>query len=176
MLAPTPYSILQESKEEHPLDPTQWRDIFAEIFGGDSLDTAKEFVMWAVYHDTGVGNDDLDYWVRCMQMKNNELAVAGWDARINAQLDLMTKIGNDGPDYTQSELESSSVSKGYSPPSVKTSGETAEDYLSDQNKTDFSQRMMSGLETETVRRWSEEMPESLRDWALQFRRLFYWGL
>lgn len=176
VLQPTPYSILQESKEAHPLDPTQWRDIFAEIFSGDDLETAKTFVMWAIYHDTGVGNDDLDYWVRCMQMRNHELSAAGWDTRIGAQIDLMDEISNNGPDYTSSSVTSGSVNKRYDPPEVTVSGSSAEDYLADQDKTEFSQETKSGLETETVRAWAEAMPDDLRTWALEFRKLFYWGL
>ena len=176
MLMPTPYSILQESKEAHPLDPTQWRDIFAEIFSGDDLETPKTFVMWALYHDTGVGNDDLDYWVRCMQMKNHELFAAGWDYRISAQLDLFTKIENDGPDYTASKQESESIRKGYDPPTVQTAGDSADNYLANQDKTSFVQRNENGLETETVRQWAESMPDDLRTWALEFRKLFYWGM
>ena len=174
VMMPTPYSILQESKEAHPLDPTQWRDIFAEIFSGDDLETPKTFVMWSIYHDTGVGNDDLDYWVRCMQMKNHELFAAGWDYRISAQLDLFTKIENDGPDYTASKQESESTRKNYEPPSIQISG-TGE-YLADQDKTEFSQRNENGLETETVKAWAESMPDDLRTWALEFRKLFYWGM
>lgn len=176
VMMPTPYSILEKSKQEHPLDPTQWVDVFAQIFSGDSLAVQKCAAMWAMYHDTGVGNDDLDYWKRCMEYKNMELVAAGWDARISAQLALLTKIENDGPDYTQSELTSGSVNKRYDPPEVTVSGTTADDYLADQDKTEFSQTTKSGLETETVRAWSEEMPESLRDWAREFRKLFYWGL
>ena len=175
-MMPTPYSILKKSQDENPLDPTQWIDVFAEIFSGDDYETPKCFVMWAMYHDTGIGNTDLEYWKRCMSFKNQELVAAGWDARIGAQLDLLTKIGNDGPDYTQSELTSGSVNKRYDPPEVTVSGATADDYLADQDKTEFSQSTKTGLETETVRAWSEEMPESLRDWAREFHKLFYWGL
>ena len=175
-MMPTPYSILKKSQDENPLDPTQWVDVFAEIFSGDDFETAKCAVMWGMYHDTGIGNDDLEYWERCMTYKNIELVAAGWDARIAAQLDLMTKIQNDGPDYTQSELQSESLNQVYDPPEVATAGTTATNYLADQTKTGFHQYSKNGLETETVRAWSEEMPESLRDWAREFRKLFYWGL
>ena len=171
MMARTPYSILQDQD-----DPDYPHDVFDDIFSTDSLGTAKSFVMWAMYHDTGIGNDDLDYWERCMIMKNHELSAAGWDAKIEAFSDFLTDLGNNGPDYTESELTSESVQKGYSPPSVKTSGETAEDYLADQNVNDFHQATKSGLQTETVRAWSDAMPSVLRDWALEFRKLFYWGL
>ena len=176
MMVPTPYSILQKSKEEHPLDPTQWVDVFAQIFSGDDFDTAKSAVMWAMYHDTGVGNSDLDYWIRCMQMKNLELSTAGWDRRIGAQLDLFTEIENNGPNYTQSEITSGSINKRYDPPEVAVSGANADDYLADQDKTSFSQTTKSGLETETVRAWAEAMPDDLREWAREFHKLFYWGL
>ena len=175
-MMPTPYSILQKSKEEHPLDPTQWVDVFAQIFSGDSLDTPKCAAMWAMYHDTGIGNSDLDYWIRCMQMKNLELQTAGWDERIGVQIDLIAKIQNDGPDFTQSEITSGSINKRYDPPEVTVSGANADDYLADQDKTSFSQSTKSGLETETVRAWAEGMPDDLRQWAREFHKLFYWGL
>ena len=175
-MMPTPYSILQKSKDEHPLDPTQWVDVFAQIFSGDSLEVPKCAVMWAMYHDTGVGNDDLDYWKRCMEYKNMELVAAGWDSRIAAQLDLLLDIDNNGPNYTQSEISSGSINRRYDPPEVTVSGTTAEDYLADQDKTEFSQTTKSGLETETVRAWAEGMPEDLREWAREFHKLFYWGL
>lgn len=176
MMMPTPYSILEKSKEEYPLDPTQWVDVFAEIFSGDALDSMKCAAMWGMYHDTGIGSPDLDYWKRCMQMKNLELATAGWDTKLGVFDDFLVDLSNNGPNFEQSSMESESINKRYDPPEVTVSGTTADDYLADQDKTSFRQSTRSGLETETVRAWLDAMPETLRDWALEFRKLFYWGL
>ena len=165
---PTPYSIMN--------DPDDGEDVFDTIFSGDALQSEKCAIMWGIYHDTGIGNADKAYWERAMIFKNLELSAAGWDQRIAAQMDLMTDIGNDGPDYTQSEITSGSINRRYDPPEVSVSGSAATDYLADQDKTEFSQSTKSGLQTETVRAWTEAMPDDLRTWALEFRKLFYWGL
>ena len=168
VMMPTPYSIMN--------DPDDGEDVFDTIFSGDALKSEKCAVMWAIYHDTGIGNADKAYWERAMIFKNLELAAAGWDTRIAAQIDLMTDISNDGPDYTQSKITSGSVNRRYDPPEVVTSGSAATDYLADQDTTDFNQSTESGLQTETVRAWTEAMPDDLRTWAFEFRKLFYWGL
>ena len=167
VMMPTPYSIMN--------DPDDGEDVFDTIFSGDALKSEKCAVMWAVYHDTGIGNADKTYWERAMVFKNLELAAAGWDQRIAAQIDLITKIENDGPDYTQSKVTSGSINKRFDPPEVA-SVETASNFLADQDTTEFTQNTESGLETETVRAWTEAMPDDIRTWAFEFRKLFYWGL
>ena len=79
-------------------------------------------------------------------------------------------------DLSDALMESESVQKGYSPPSVKTSGETAEDYLADQNVNTYTQKNQGGLEPETVRQYMDAVREPFGEWAAEFDKLFYWGL
>lgn len=170
MLVPTPYSIIN--------DPDDGEDVFETIIP-DSADyhTEKRAALWARYHDTGIGNPDKAYWERCMICRANELA-GEYDLKMRAYLEFKARIAaNTGDiDLSDGRIESESVNRVYDPPEVQTVGDVAENYLSDQNRTDFKQKTYGGLETETVRQWMDGITDPFREWAAEFDRLFYWGL
>ena len=73
---PTPYSLLND--EDDPID------VFAEIFpqyidpddhsaGEYPYWEEKRKALWARFHDTGIGNPDTEYWIRCMKGKAAEM-------------------------------------------------------------------------------------------------------
>lgn len=166
MLVPTPYSIRQDDD----------RDVFAEIFTGDTpIAEAKRGMMWAMYSDVGIGNCDVDYWIRCMQNKEKELADV-WNTKIQVTMQLMDKIEKEGPDYSDSTLETTSVNSHMDPPSGTSGTDAPEAYISSQDRTDYTQKSDSGLETVTVSQWLDGMPDTMRDWAKEFKDLFYWGM
>lgn len=179
MIVPTPYSLLN--------DPDDPRDVFEEIFpqyvdpddpslGERPFWSEKRTALWVRFHDTGIGNDDVDYWVRCMKGKAGEIETE-YDmkfrvfAEYKARFDLAASV-----DLSDGRVESESVNRNYDPPEVAIQGATADDYLSDQNRTDFTQRTFGGLEPETVREYMDAIRDPHEDYAREFDRLFYWGL
>lgn len=186
MLVPTPYSIANRDTDPY--------DVFEEIFpqyidpddpsaGEHPYWQQKREAMWARFHDTGIGNTDEDYWIRCMKSKAMELEYR-YLIKFEAFDALMSKILGDGVSFESSQLESSSVNRLFDPPEVTAYvpnstppvPTVAEDYLSEQNRTDFSQRAMSGLETETVKQYMDGVENPFEIYAREFDRLFYWGM
>ena len=82
-------------------------------------------------------------------------------------------------DLADSRMNSSSTNRTYDPPEVEftiPSPPTAEEFLADQNVTDFEQETFGGLEAETVRQYMDSVENPFEDWAREFDKLFYWGL
>lgn len=176
---PTPYSLANDAD-----DP---RDVFEEIFpqwiddddhslGERPYWEAKRAALWARFHDTGIGNADVDYWIRAMKGRHSEIeerydikfrVFAEYKARLAAAQEV---------DLSDGSLESNSVNRVYDPPEVSVQGAVAEDYLADQNRTDFSQKTYGGLEPETVREYMDAVSNPAESFAREFDRLFYWGL
>ena len=178
MLVPTPYSIANRDTDPY--------DVFEEIFpqyidpddpsaGEHPYWQEKRQAMWARFHDTGIGNTDEDYWIRCMKSRAMEIGYR-YLIKFEAFDALMSKILGDGVSFESSQLESSSMNRLYDPPEVSITGDTATSYLADQNVTDFSQRSMSGLETETVKQYMDGVENPFEAYAREFDRLFYWGM
>lgn len=166
---PTPYSILNRDTDDY--------DIFERIIPTtDSYYTEKRLALWNRFHDTGIGNADEDYWIRCMKAKAAEIA-GRYDIKMRvfseykARLAAATSI-----DLADSTVESESVNKTYDPPEVTVSGATAADYLAEQNKTEYKQNTYGGLESETVRQYGDGVENPFERWAAEFDKLFYWGL
>lgn len=175
---PTPYSLLND--EDEP------RDVFAEIFPQYEDPEAavpvelpnweeKRKAMWAEYHDTGIGNMDVDYWVRCMKAQASKIEDR-YAVKFRAWSEYLARLEDaESIDLADSSMESRSVQKGYSPPNVQMSGATAESYLSDQNVNEFSQRTEGGLEPATVRDYGDAVSNPFETYAEEFRPLFYRG-
>ena len=64
---PTPYSI--QNRDTDPYD------IFERIIPDtDKYAEQKRLALWDRFHDTGIGNDDETYWIRCMKARADEIA------------------------------------------------------------------------------------------------------
>ena len=168
-LQPTPYSILQ--------DPDDGEDVFETIIpDSEAYYSEKRAALWMRFHDTGLGNADKAYWERCMKGRYGEISER-YDIRFRvfaeykARLALASSI-----DLSDGSMESESLNKVYDPPEVAVQGATAEDYLSDQTKTEFSQKTHGGLEPETVREYMDAVSNPAESFAREFDKLFYWGL
>ena len=166
---PTPYSILN--------DPDDGEDVFETIIPDtEAYYSDKRKALWARFHDTGLGNADKTYWERCMKAKYGEISEK-YDikfrvfAEYKARLALASSV-----DLSDGSMESESVNKVYDPPEVTVTGKTAEDYLADQNKTEFNQKTHGGLEPETVREYMDAVSNPAEAFAREFDKLFYWGL
>lgn len=139
--------------------------------------------MWARYGKVGVGNfdgdgteyDDYVYWISAMQNRCRVI-MNRYSLKFQLYNQLASSIVDNGPDLSQSSVESESVNSLYDPPEVTTEA-TADKYLAEQNKTAFKQKNYSGLESSTYRQYMEDIPEDpMREFCEEFRDLFYWGL
>ncbi|WP_287047779.1 hypothetical protein [Megasphaera sp.] len=140
---PTPYSI--QNRDTDPYD------IFQRIIPDtDEYAAEKRLALWDRFHDTGLGNDNETYWIRCLEAAKSV-------------------------DLSDGQIKSKSVSSVYDPPEVKTVHE-ADQYLADQNKTEFEQQTYGGLESETVRQYADAIVNPFETWAAEFDKLFYWGI
>jgi len=162
MIVPTPQSIKDDCS----------RDVFKEIFSSYSNAADLEKIMWSAYRYRGIGNLDIDYWVQCMKGRAEILSYT-YDLKFRAISELKSDIEQNGIDWSSSSLRSKSTTRHYDPPS----GSSAlNSYVSEGDTTEFEQYGDSGLQTESVRDWMDGVPDVYREYANEFRDLFYWGL
>lgn len=166
---PTPYSILQ--------DPDDGEDVFETIIpASEAYASEKRAALWARFHDTGLGNADKTYWERAMNYRYKEIKER-YDIRFRVFAEYKARLAlASSVDLSDGSMESESVNKVYDPPEVTVTGKTAEDYLADQNKTEFNQKTFGGLEPETVREYMDAVSNPAEAFAREFDKLFYWGL
>ena len=170
VLMPTPYSILN--------DPDDGEDVFETIFPNtDSYYTEKRLALWNRFHDTGLGNPDKQYWERAMKAKAGEIE-GSYAIRFRVWSEYQARLAaNTGDvDISDGEIESESVNKNYDPPEVAVVGDTAANYLADQNKTEFKQVSHGGTEPDSVRQYMDDVSNPFESYAREFDKLFYWGL
>lgn len=162
MIVPTPQSIKDDDS----------RDVFKEIFSSYNNAADLEKIMWSAYRYRGIGNLDVDYWVQCMKDRAETLDSV-YDLKFKAVSQLKSDIEQNGVDWSSSILKSKSTAKHFDPPS----GSSAlNSYVSEGDTTDFEQSGQSGLQTETVKDWADGIPDIWREYAAEFKDLFYWGL
>ncbi len=166
---PTPYSILNRDEDSY--------DIFESIIPNtDTYYTEKRLALWNRFHDTGIGNADEAYWIRAMKARAAEIA-GRYDIKMRVFSEYKARLASAAKiDLADSSIESESVNKTYDPPEVAVAGATAENYLADQNKTEYSQKTFGGLESDTVRQYADGVENPFERWAAEFDKLFYWGL
>lgn len=179
MLVPTPYSLAND-----PDDPV---DVFAEIFpryldpdnpslGEYPYWEEKREALWARFHDTGIGNTDVDYWVRCMKGKAAEMdqkyliRFRVW-AEYHAKLAAAVTV-----DLSDSAMDSESVQQHYDPPETSIAGAQAAYYLDTQDVNRYEQTTHGGTEAESVRDYNRAVENPFEYYAREFDKLFYWGM
>ena len=166
---PTPYSI-----QNRDIDPY---DIFERIIPEtDKYATEKRLALWDRFHDTGIGNDDETYWIRCMKARADEIS-GRYDIKMRAFAEYKARLeAAESIDLSDGKIVSNSVNRTYDPPEVSIANKVAENYLADPNRTDYEQTSFGGLEPETVRQYADAVQNPFETWAAEFDRLFYWGL
>ncbi|MBQ1462728.1 MAG: hypothetical protein IIZ24_00870 [Candidatus Methanomethylophilus sp.] len=176
---PTPYSLAND-----PDDPV---DVFAEIFpqyidpddpsqGQYPYWEEKRKALWARFHDTGIGNPDTDYWIRCMKGKAAEMDQR-YLIRFRVWTEYQAKLAaTTTVDLSDSAMDSESVQKEFDPPNVDVLGVTAEDYLSGQNINRYHQDTHGGTDSETVRDYNRSIENPFEYYAAEFDKLFYRGM
>lgn len=165
---PTPYSIKEDTQE----------DVFVAIFPTtDAYYSEKRAAMWARFHDTGIGNADVTYWERCMAMKAEEIE-GRYSVKFRVWNEYKARLAatRGDVDLSDGKMTSNSINRTYDPPEVSVQGKVAEDFLADQNRTDYEQKTYGGLEPATVGEYMDAVDNPFEAWAREFDKLFYWGL
>lgn len=165
---PTPYSIKEETEE----------NVFETIFPvSDSYYAEKRAAMWARFHDTGIGNANVTYWERCVSMKAEEIE-GRYAVKFRVWSEYQARLAaNQGDvDLSDGKIVTNSINRNFDPPSVVTASDIATNYLADQSRTDYEQKSFGGLESDTVRQYSDGIDNPFEAWAREFDKLFYWGL
>ena len=180
VLMPTPYSILNDPDDGEDVFETifpQWVDPNDHTLGERPFWEEKRKALWARFHDTGLGNPDKPYWERCMMGKALEIEDR-YQVKFRVWSEYQTRLSNNtgDVDISDGEVESQSVNRNYDPPEVAVSGDTATNYLADQNTTDYRQVSHGGTEADSVRQYMDDVSNPFEDYAREFDRLFYWGL
>ena len=166
---PTPYSILNRDTDPY--------DIFTKIIADtDKYAEQKRLALWDRFHDTGLGNDNEEYWIRCMKARADEIA-GRYDIKMRAFTEYKARLeAADSIDLSDGKIVSNSVNRTYDPPETPSGVKLAENFLAEQNRTDYEQDTFGGLEPETVRQYADAVQNPFETWASEFDRLFYWGL
>ena len=166
---PTPYSI-----QNRDIDPY---DIFERIIPDtDKYAEQKRLALWDRFHDTGIGNDNEPYWIRCMKARADEVS-GRYDIKMRAFVEYKTRLeAAESVDLSDGKIVSNSVNRTYDPPETPSGVKLAENFLAEQNRTDYEQQSFGGLEPETVRQYADAVDNPFERWAAEFDRLFYWGL
>ena len=165
---PTPYSI--QNRDTNPYD------IFRKIIPDtDKFADRKRLALWDRFHDTGLGNENEEYWIRCMKARADEIS-GRYDIKFRVFAEYKTRLeAAESVDLSDGQIKSKSVSSVFDPPEVETV-HTPDKYLADQNKTEFDQQTYGGLESETVRQYADAVENPFETWASEFDGLFYRGL
>lgn len=166
---PTPYSILH--------DPDDPRDVFEEIIPDtDAFYEEKRKALWNRYHDTGIGNANLDYWIRCMRYRAQEIEER-YDVKFRAWSEFKARLGTaQSLDLSDGRTETGTVSRVFDPPETASAGTAAEQFLAEQDKVDYTSKTFSGLEPDIVRDYMDGVTDPYEDYAREYDRLMYWGL
>ena len=166
---PTPYSI--QNRDTDPYD------IFAKIIPEtDKYAAEKRLALWDRFHDTGIGNDNEEYWIRCMKARADEIS-GRYDIKFRVYTEYKTRLeAADSVDLSDGKIVSNSVNRTYDPPETPSGVKLAENFLAEQNRTDYEQQSYGGLEPETVRQYTDAVEDPFERWAGEFDKLFYWGL
>lgn len=166
---PTPYSI--QNRDTDPYD------IFERIIPEtDKYATEKRLALWDRFHDTGLGNDDETYWIRCMKARADEIS-GRYDIKFRVYSEYKKRLeATSSIDLSDGKIVSNSVNRTYDPPETPSGVKLAENFLSEQNRTDYEQESYGGLEPETVRQYADAVQNPFETWAAEFDKLFYWGL
>lgn len=129
------------------------------------------------FHDTGIGNTDEDYWIRCMKAKAWEI-YDEYVVKFRAWTEYEARLAANSGDISldDSTVHSQSVQGEYDPPIVNNALDNANNYLAQQNINTFDQRSQGGLEPETVRQYMDAVRDPFEEWATRFDKLFYWGI
>lgn len=176
---PTPYSLLND--EDDPID------VFAEIFpqyidpddhsaGEYPYWEEKRKALWARFHDTGIGNSDTDYWIRCMQGKDSEISPR-YEVKFRVWTEYLARLtAAASVDISDSSMDSESVQKHYDPPETSVAGAQATVYLDTQDTNTFHQDTHGGLESSTIRDYNDSVENPYESFAREFDALFYRGI
>ena len=161
---PTPDSILEDDE----------RDVFEEIFPDSEVYYAiMRDIMWAQYGSRGIGNCNIDYWVKSMQRRYFMIRPT-YLLKFKVFDEWMTEnLGNDPVDLSDGATQYTMTTENEDTPD---NPQGTSVYLSDRNTVKYDGKTFGGLSSETVARFMDAVPDLCQQFADEFRRLFYFGV
>ena len=160
---PTPQSILDDDN----------RDVFDEIIPNtESYKTQMTNALWNTYGFRGIGNCDIDYWVKTMKMRFG-LIQSIYHVKYKAVSEWLTQVTSNVIDMSDGATDYTMQTENEDNPD-NPQGNTR--YLSDRNTVTYNGKTFSGLSSETLGRFIEMIPSLDEQFADEFRRQFFFGL
>lgn len=161
---PTPKSILADDE----------RDVFEEIFPDtEDYHDMMRAIMWSYYAYRGIGNCNIDYWVDTMKARYVQIKLMYMPKFKVVDEWLNEVMGNDPIDLSEGATDYTMRTENEDTPD-NPQGSTV--YLSDRNTVTYNGKTYSGLSSETVSRFMDYVPDLERQFAVEFRKQFYFGL
>lgn len=151
-------------------DTTQ--DVFESIIPNTAYQYQKKrSELWARFRYHGIGCNDVNYWVQCMQDRY-KLIEDTWDVKIKAWEQYKTSVTS-SVDFSVSSAETTTV---YEREDMPDSPASTTVYLSDRSKTQYNGKNYEGLESETVDDYIKSVPDPWDGFTAQFRMLFCYSI
>lgn len=159
---PTPDSILEDDEI----------DVFEQIIDdSEPYYAVMREALWSNYGLRGIGNCDIAYWIKAMQMRYRQIRTV-YNVKFQAIDEWLTSLtGN--IDLADSVSEYTSVTKNEDTPD-NPQGNT--EYLSDRNTVTYNGKSYGGLSSETVSRFIDSVSNIEKQFADEFRMQFYHGV
>lgn len=159
---PTPQSILDNDR----------RDVFEEIVPDtEEYAAEKRRALWSRYAYRGIGSCDLEYWIKAMQYRYQEISDMydlqwrAWEQWLAANAGTI--------DMTDGSSEYKTVTGTEDNPD-NPQGDTV--YLSDRVTVEYNGKQSGGLSIERVVRFRDAVYSIARMFSDEFREQFYHGV
>lgn len=149
------------------------RDVFEEIIEDSEFEySRKRLSLWSIYRNRGIPACDIDYWVQCMKDRYAIIKEA-WDIKIKTWNEYYNRIDHDGVDLSDGTSDYTLTNEFEDMPD-NPAGNTK--YLSTRNTTTYTGSTHNDLESETVRRYIDAVPDPWEGFANEFQRYFWIGV
>lgn len=159
---PTPDSILEDDEI----------DVFEQIIDdSEPYYTQMREALWSNYGLRGIGNCDIAYWIKAMQLRYRQIRTV-YNVKFQAISEWLTSIAG-SIELADSVSEYTTVSENEDTPD-NPQGSTV--YLSDRNTVKYNGKSYGGLSSETVSRFMDNVTNIEREFADEFRLQFYHGV
>lgn len=161
---PTPDSILEDDEI----------DVFAEIIPDtEQFYAIKREALWNFYALRGIGNCNIAYWLKAMKYRYRQIQ-STYDVKFKVLEEWLTEVSGNAPvDLSDSSSEYTMTTENEDTPD-NPQGDAV--YLSDRNTVRYNGRSYGGLSSETVRQFTNAIPDIEKDFADEFRLHFYHGV
>ena len=165
------------------------RDVFSEIIdaGDDYADVMRQ-ALWANYGYRGIGacpdpepdangNTNIDYWLQAMRFRYWQIRTV-YQARFAVFADFLTRLQQDGPDYSIGSTKYDSITGDENNPQDPVADwddpYSTTLYLDRRTWVRQNSKSFAGLDPETVAQYMDSIENIEKRFADEFREQFAW--